>query len=169
MAQNTLDQIIADIEAGRVVSPEASVVEKVASASVQAENQGNTELDELRKFASDLDAQARQFARSYWDELQKIAVEVGPMTPNTGAMPENPAVQLSNGDVRQEDVAKVEAIVKKLTLGGEAKVNPAGAIHEQNIPVASTQPIAVDESPVAADMKKADAEILTSLYNKYFA
>ena len=36
-------------------------------------------------------------------------------------------------------------------------------------PVEQTEPIVVDEHPVAADVKKADAEIITALYEKYFA
>jgi len=162
---STLDQIIADIESGKVNTPETQFVEKVASTT---ENQVNEELLELRKFAASIDEQARKFAQVYADELSKIAVGVGPMTPNTGAVPDNPAVQVSNADAREADVAKVESIIKKLTLGGEAKVNPAGVIHENNTPVASTQPIVVDEHPVSADVKKANAQVIEALYNKYF-
>lgn len=168
MASQTLEKIIADLEAGNAPATEPTVVEKTAEATT-VENQDNNELVELRKLAASLDEQGRTFARSFVDEIQKLAVGVSELTPNTAAVPENPAVQLSNDEVHPADTAKVEAIIKKLTLGGEAKVNPSGVIHENNAPVAATQPIATDEHPVAADVKKADAEIVNALYERYFA
>jgi hypothetical protein len=164
---NTLEQIIADLEGGLTPVAEPKVVEKTAAAPT-VENQDN-ELVELRKLAASLDEQGRVFAHSFMDEIQKLAVGVSELTPNTAAVPENPAVQVSNAEVHEADTAKVESIIKKLTLGGEAKVNPAGVIHENDTPVAATQPIAPDEHPVAADVKKADAEIITALYDRYFA
>lgn len=160
---NTLEAIIAELEK-TAQTPETPAT-PVAETPAQPKND---ELTELRKLAADLDAQGRQIARGFLDEIQKVAVGVDGMTPNTAAVPENPAVQVSNQDVRLEDTAKVEAIIKKLTLGGEAKVNPAGVIHEQNTPVAPTQPIVVDETPVAADVKQASAEIIEKLYKIYF-
>lgn len=167
---NTLDKIIADLEAGRTPSAEAQLVEKVAGQST--ENQVSDELVELRKLASDITEQAHKFAEGFVEklsELTKSAVGVTGITPNTAAVPDHPAVQVSTEDAHLEDVAKVEAIIKKLTLGGEAKFNPSGAIYEQNVPVAASQPIIVDEHPVAYDYKKADAEIITKLYEKYWA
>lgn len=163
---NTLEQIIADLEAGNAPATEPQVVEKTAEATV--ENQDN-ELVELRKLAASLDEQGRKFAHSFVDEINKLAVGVSELTPNTAAVPDNPAVQVSNAEVHEADTAKVESIIKKLTLGGEAKVNPAGVIHENNTPVAATQPIVTDEHPVAADVKKADADIISALYERYFA
>lgn len=168
----SLDEIIADLEAGRSYSAESQMVEKVASAP---ETQGNTELDDLRKLASSIDEQGRELARSFVDELNKlsnlnkIAVGVSEMTPNTAAVPANPAVQVSTDEAHLQDTAQVDAIIKKLTLGGEQKMSPAGVIHENNQPVAGTQPIAVDEHPVAADVKKANAEIIEALFAKYYA
>ena len=163
---NTLEQIIADLEAGNAPATEPQVVEKTAEATV--ENQAN-ELVELRKLAASLDEQGRVFAHSFVDEINKLAVGVSELTPNTAAVPDNPAVQVSNAEVHEADTAKVESIIKKLTLGGEAKVNPAGVIHENDMPVAATQPIVTDEHPIAADVKKADAEIITALYERFYA
>lgn len=163
---NTLEQIIADIEAGNKPSVEAQVVEKVASAP---ETQENEELVELRKLASSLDEQGRELARSFVDELNKLAVGVSEMTPNTAAVPENPAVQVSNDEAHLQDTAQVESIIKGLTQGGEKKVSPAGVIQVNGQPVGGTQPIVVDEHPVAADVKQANAEIIDALYAKYFA
>jgi len=161
---STLDQIIADLE------KQAQAPDPAVETEKTAENQAaQTEMDELRKLATDLDAQGRAIARGFMSELQKEAVGVSELTPNTAAVPDNPAVQVGEQDVRLSDVSKVESIIKKLTLGGEAKVNPAGVIHENNQPVAATQPIVVDEVPVAADVKKANAEIVEHLFNKYFA
>ena len=165
--KNTLEQIIADIEAGKQPAVEAQVVEKNASAP--AENQESQELVELRKLAASIDEQGRGLARSFVDELNKLAVGVSELTPNTAAVPDNPAVQVSNDEAHLQDTAKVESIIKKLTSGGEAKVNPAGVIQVNGQPVEQTEPIVVDEHPVAADVKKADAEIITALYEKYFA
>lgn len=161
---STLQQIIADIEAGKVTSPETQFVEKTASTETPV----TSELNELRNFTVTLDEQARKYAHVIAEELTKIAVGVTGMTPNPASVPDNPAVQVSNGEGREADVAKVEAIIKKLTLGGEAKVNPTGVIHENNQPVATTQPIVVDEHPVAADVKQANADIVEALYNHYF-
>jgi hypothetical protein len=153
---HTLEQILSTFEQGN--QPDQT---KVASAEV------NT--PDFRKLAADLDAEGRQMAHGFIDELSKLAVGVSELTPNTAAVPDNPAIQVSNADAHEGDVAKVEAIVKKLTLGGEQKVNPSGVIHEQNTPVAATDPIVVDEHPVAADVaKQAAADIIGRLYEKYF-
>jgi len=163
---NTLEQIIYDLENGTTPAAEPKVVEKTAEATVETQD---NELVELRKLAASLDEQGRKFAQSFIGEIQKLAVGVSELTPNTAAVPDNPAVQVSNAEVHEADTAKVESIIKKLTLGGEAKVNPAGVIHENDTPVAATQPIAPDEHPVAADVKQANADIIETLYAKHFA
>lgn len=173
----TLDQIIKELE----TAASAPAAEKTASAAQTtaapaASTTASPELDAMQKRAADLDSEGRIIARAFVDEIQKIAVEVTGITPNTGAVPSNPAVQVSNDGEHEADVAKVEAIIKKLTLGGEAKVNPTGAIFENNMPVATTQPIVVDEHPIAADAAKASEEksataseeILNTLYDKWF-
>jgi hypothetical protein len=172
---NTLDQIIADLEAGKAPSAEAQVVEKVASSSTDA-NQESQELTQLRKLAESIDEQGREFARSFVDELNKLAVGVSELTPNTAAIPFNPAVQVGTHDIRLEDTAKVQAIIQKLT-DGERAAHPDGYIAENNEIVARTEQVAKDEDHKAADTgtlnedltHKASAEIVESLYQKYFA
>lgn len=165
MAQ-TLDQIIKDLEAA--VPAEKTAAAFAAETTAAPVVTTDTELEDMQKKAADADAEGRIIARAFVDEIQKIAVEVTGLTPNTAAVPENPAVQVSTEDAHLEDVSKVEAIIKKLTMGGEAKVNPAGAIHEQNVPVEGSQPIAVDEHPIAADAKMASNDVLEALYTKWF-
>lgn len=163
---NTLEQIIADLE--KTAAAPAAIAEPVVVAETPVAVVETDEVASLQKVAEFEDMKGRIQARAFVDEIQKIAVTVTGLTPNTGAVPANPAVQVSNSDAHEADVAKVESIIKKLTMGGEAKVNPAGAVHEQNVPVAGAQPIAVDEHPVAADAKTASEEIMTALYDKWF-
>ena len=101
--------------------------------------------------------------------LQRLAQTLAPErlhgAPGTAGVPgehKYPVAFVQLGD-------KVEGIIKKLTLGGENKMDPSGAIHVQNSPADSTQPVVVDETPVAADVKQANAEIIEALYQKYFA
>ena len=166
---NTLDQLLNDMQS--LTSPEAQFAEKVAEAQVETQVD---ETAELRKIAADVYAQGEAFGRGFINALneaalEKTAVTVTGMTPNTASVPENPAIQVSNGEVHEADTAQVEGVIKKLTLGGEAKLNPAGALHVNNQPVAATQPIAADEHPIAADVKTAAAQIIDALYEKYFA
>jgi hypothetical protein len=160
----TLDELISSLEPQEKTA-EAQLTQQITAPAEQTQGSENTE---LRKIAEEVDMQARAFARSFADELQKIAVGVSELTPNTAAVPANPAVQVSTEEAHEADTAKVEAIIKKLTMGGEAKVNPAGYIAVNGQPVESTQPIAQDEHPVAADVKQADADVLNALYAKYF-
>jgi hypothetical protein len=172
MAGNTLEQIIADLEAGNAPA-EPTVVEKTAAAPVETQD---NELVELRKLAASLDEQGRKFAHSFVDEINKLAVGVSELTPNTAQIPFNPAVQVGTHDIRLQDTSKVQAIIQKLT-DGERAGTPSGVIHENNTPVARTEPVARDENPLAADAgalneestHKADAEIITALYDRYFA
>ena len=164
---NTLEQIIADLEKTAAPAQPVQEAEKVAETSTPT--QDANEIDGLRKFAADLYAQGQVMAQGFMDQLNKVAVGPAVMTPNTAQVPANPAVQVATQDVRLEDVSKVEGIIKKLTMGGENKMDPSGAIHVQNSPADSTQPVAVDETPVAADVKQANAEIIEALYQKYFA
>lgn len=164
---NTLEEIIADLEGKK--APEAQMAEKLAEANV--ENQGD-ELNELRKLASDLDAQGRAIARGFMAQLaefQKVAVDTNGMTPNPSAVPDNPAVQVSTGEAHEADTAKVQAILAKLTQGLHGK-GPQGAIHVGgNQPVEAVDPIVVDEHPVAADVAKhASEDVISTLYSKYF-
>ena len=160
---NTLEQIIADLEKTASAEPEVEGSVETPETVVVTD-----EVAELQKIAELEDMKGRIQARGFVDEIQKIAVTVTGMTPNTGAIPANPAVQIATSDAHEADVSKVESIIKKLTLGGEQKMSPSGVIHENNIPVAATQPIAIDEHPVAADAKTASEEIISSLYDKWF-
>lgn len=137
--------------------------EKTASSESQVGG------DELRKEAAEYDAIGRIMAQSFSDELQKIAVGLTGVTPNTAQEGGNPAVQVSNGEVAEENVSKAVSIIKKLTAGAEA-AGPSGLISEQSVPVSGAQPTVVaNEKPVAADVNKtAAAAILGELYNRVF-
>ena len=136
--------------------------EKTAEEKTEEKSEEVSEEDQLKKEAEEYDAAGRIIARAFADELEKISVTVTGMTPNTGAVPDNPALQVSNEEVHEGDVAKVQAILNKLTMGLNAK-GPAGAVHEQNVPVAPVQSVAVDEKPVAADVRKVAQKLLDKM------
>jgi hypothetical protein len=124
-------------------------------------------VDEIKKQAEEADDVGRIMARAFHDELQKIAVGVVGMTPNPDAIPANPAVTLPSVDIHEADIKKVQAIIQQLTAG-ERMHGPQGYVQVNGQPAAATQPVVVDETPIAAD-KKANAEVIEKLYERYFA
>ena len=158
----SLKEIIESLEK-TAAAPEASV-EKVAEVPVETPVDEN---DELRKLAEEYDAAGRIMAIAFADELQKIAVGITGMTPNTAAEGDNPAVQLSNADVNLGEVAQVVGAIKEQTLGAEAKMTPQGQVQVE--PKVTTPAAGMEVPPVAADAGKvASADVVERLWNHYF-
>ncbi len=120
-------------------------------------------------------------ARAFVDELEKIAVGDGPMTPDTGAVKSPDKVNhVDNGNIKAEEVDKVTAILSQLVAPVRAGVGeiatPAGVVDVPARPPVDEKPLPADamkqqeqQAAVAADMNKAAAnEILSNLYNRYF-
>ena len=176
-AGNTLEALLQAIER------QGEEMEKQAEEKpVEQPTEKPTEVDPLEKFAAEMDDAGRVMARSFANELQKLAVGVVGVTPNTDAIPDNPAVQVSNDDVRREDADRVAAIIAQLTLGERAK-GPQGYTQVDSNPVDGAASVAVDEHPTAHDVanvakrqeaekregvKTASSDVVNALYQKYF-
>jgi hypothetical protein len=115
-------------------------------------------------------------ARAFADELEKIAVGVTGVTPNTAAEGDNPAVQVSNADVNVPEVQKVVGVIKEQTMGAEAKMTPQGQV--QADPKVTVPGAPMENPPVAADAKgaaeeaaaakQASVEVVERLWKHYF-
>lgn len=165
----TLQEIIDQLE--KTAAPVESAVEPTTQ---------NTEIvsvdedAEFRKIAEEYDAAGRIMARAFADEMNKIAVGVTGITPNTAAVPDNPAVQLSNEDVNLPEVAQVVNTIREQTQGAEAKMTPAGQVQVE--PKVTTGAGPSEQKPVAADMRSAQedaaaaktAQVVERLWNHYF-
>ena len=124
--------------------------------------------EDMKKLAEEADGVGRIMAHSFMDELQKLAVGVVGMTPNPDAIPANPAVQVSNQDVHEADVAKVQSIIQALTQGERAHA-VQGYVQVNGQPAGPTEPVNQDPAPLAYDAAKAaNAEVIENLYARYF-
>jgi hypothetical protein len=145
--------------------------------------------DDMAKVA-EADAQGRIMARSFYDELNKLAVApVAPYPADPGAIPNNPALEIGRGEPAQPQAEKsqqINGIIASLTaankVGAGEIATPAGAQpvahtdpQEGNMPLVYDQAAAQERAAVpGAEAVKtgelAGAEkIVTSLYNKYVA
>ena len=160
----TLQEIIEQLE--KTAAPVAETPAPAENTEVPVEPQVD-ENAELRKLAEEYDAAGRIMAIAFADELQKIAVGVTGVTPNTAAEGDNPAVQLSNADVNLGEVAQVVGAIKQQTLGAEAKMTPQGQVTVEPKQITPAGPSEVP--PVAADAGKvASADVVEKLWNHYF-
>jgi hypothetical protein len=119
-------------------------------------------------------------ARAFHEELEKIAVGDGPMTPNPPTVKDpNEVSHLSYGDIKLDQVGKVEAVLNQIQAavrsgGGDLTYTfmpgapqPAGTTEESVLlhDVASAQ----KSQAAAANMNKAAADkIIDNLYKKVF-
>ena len=174
--EDTFIKKLAGVEESATPAPVAEPTPAAAPAPAAVDTQKTAE--ELKKVAEEADGVGRIMAHSFMDELQKLAVGVTGLTPNPDAIPANPAVQLSNQDIHEADVAKVQAIIQALTQGERAHA-VKGYVQVNGQPAGDTQPVAVDETPIAYDhakaapiaydyAKAANAEVIENLYKKYF-
>jgi hypothetical protein len=149
-----------------VVPVEPTPAEVVPVEPVVVETQKTAE--DMKKLAEEADGVGRIMAHSFMDELQKLAVGVVGMTPNPDAIPANPAVQVSNQDVHEADVAKVQSIIQALTQGERAHA-VQGYVQVNGQPAGPTEPVNQDPAPLAYDAAKAaNAEVIENLYARYF-
>lgn len=170
---NTLQEIIAELEKQGSPTDESQASVTPAEAPVETPVDEN---DELRKVAEEYDAAGRIMARAFADELEKIAVGVTGVTPNTAAEGDNPAVQVSNSDINVPDVQKVVGAIKEQTQGAEAKMTPAGQVQvdpKVTVPAAPAEnpPVAADAKTAAeetAAAKQASTEVVERLWKHYF-
>jgi hypothetical protein len=165
----------------------ASLEEEKTAEDKLADSLSEQTTEEVEKEAEAIDSQGRTLARSFVDELQKIAVGTGPYTGNSADATKN-INQLVTGDV--PEAGKVDAIVEKLkqlTAATEASV-PAFEVNGESTPAPAKAPdetagsIAADatlaishqaalpnnQEEVVEEEKKASAAIVDSLYNMYF-
>lgn len=172
----TLEQIIAELEKQAEVPTPA---EDLATTEEESFENQVDENDELREKVAEYDAAGRIMARGFYDEWQKLAVGVVGMTPNTGEEGDNPAVQLSNGEIQQGEVAQVVGTLRQMTQGAEANMSPGGKIENQLTgQVSPTSPSVQHNPSVAADVKKqqelavaektSSAEVVGRLFDHYF-
>lgn len=166
-----LDELLAKLQEGTVKTAEATPAPATPPAEpatpAPAAVEGN---DELRKIAEEMDEAGRIIARSFYDELQKLAVGSVGLTPNPDATPDNPLVQISKADVHEQDVAKVQAIIQQLT-DGERNATPDGYVQVNGQIVARTEPV-VDAQTNAAlpdkQPKTASADVIEKIYTRFF-
>jgi len=163
----TLTEVLATLQkVGQAPEVTATPAPAAAPAEIQV-----SEDTELRKLAEEYDAAGRIMAAAFADELQKIAVGVTGVTPNTAAVPENPAVQVSDQDIQLANVGAVVGQLRALTQGAEADLSPAGKVEVSGGHIVMPTPASVAENPpVAADMapeKKASAAV-DVLYSYFF-
>jgi hypothetical protein len=148
----TLGEILETLQ--KVASaPEAT---PATLAPAPAENQVSNEDAELRKIAEEYDAAGRIMARGFTDELQKIAVGATGITPNTAAIPENPAVQVTDGYVQLPEVDAVVNTLRQMTQGAEARFSSEGKVEvapHTTMPTGAS--VSSDPKGLAADAAKA--------------
>jgi len=160
--------------------------EKSAEAEDEVKEKGTkTEDDEaLLKVAADIEFQGQLLARSFVDELQKIAVGDGPYTGNSADA--NKSVnQLPTGDV--PEAGKVDAVIAKLQqltgateasqpsfeIAGDSQPAPKKVTDEAQGTVAADAALAVSHAaalPVSAggQEKTASDEIVSKIYGHFF-
>lgn len=160
-------------------------LEKTGSANLNEEEE-NVEVDEnvedTEKIAAAVE-QGQIMARAFVQELEKLAVGVGPMTPNTGAVDTPDRINhMSNAEERMMDTAQIAALIAKYTNGERAQ-GPNGYVGTPQGPIAPTQQGAIveDVKPLPADVNKAQNlqmamaqekqaadTVLSNLYAKFF-
>lgn len=173
---NTLKEVIDALE--KVAAPTAEST-PATPAAAPVEPQVNEKDAELRKLAEEYDAAGRIMAFAFADELQKIAVGVTGVTPNTAAVPENPTVQVSDEDIQLGNVQAVVGQLRAVTQGAEAKMTPAGKVEANTVTSVSATPASVAENPPvaydaakaqeeAAAAKQASSAVVGKLYEHFF-
>ncbi len=158
------------------IAAEATAAEKTAAEKAAAEKIPAEEAEKVAQLVEE----GQIMARSFHEELEKIAVGDGPMTANPPTIKDpNEVSHLSVGDIKLEQTGKVEAVLNQIQAavrsgGGDLTYNfmagppqPAGTVEESVLPhdVLSAQ----KAQAAASNMNKAAAdEIISNLYKKVF-
>jgi hypothetical protein len=159
--------------------------EKSAETADETDEEGTkTEDDEaILKVAEDMDLQGRLFARSFVDELQKIAVGDGPYTGNsadinksvnhlpTGELPEAGKVDVVISKLQQLTGA-TEASQPSFEVGGDSQPAPQKAPDEALGSVAADANLAAQHAAAlplsAGGQEKTASDVVGTIYNHFF-
>jgi hypothetical protein len=161
---------------------ETPAEEKTAEETVEetsVEEEAVVEDGEKEKVAQIVE-EGQIMARAFHEELEKLAVGDGPLTPNPPSIKEpNEVSHVSVGDIKLDQIGKVQALLNQIQAavrsgGGDLAFTfnpgapqPAGTVEESVLPhdVASAQ----KTQAAASNMNKAAAdEIISNLYSKVF-
>ncbi len=170
------EKTAAEVKAAKEGTP---VIEKTAE-EIAAEEAAKEKTVEEKEKVGQLVEEGQIMARSFHEELEKLAVGDGPMTANPPTIKDpNEVSHLSVGDIKLDQLAKVEALLNQIQAavrsgGGDLAYTfnpgapqPAGTVEESVLPhdVASAQ----KSQAAAANLNKAAAdEIIDNLYKKVF-
>lgn len=158
------------------IAAEEKVAEEKPAEETPVEEIEPTEEEKVAQIVDE----GQIMARAFHEELEKLAVGDGPMTPNPPSIKDPSEVShLSVGDIKLEQTAKVEGLLNQIQAavrsgGGDLTFTfnpgapqPAGTVEESVLlhDVASAQ----KSQAAAANMNKAAADkIINNLYNKVF-
>jgi hypothetical protein len=172
--EKTAEEIAAEKAAA-----EGTPVEKTAE-EIAAEETAAEKVAADKEKVGQLVEEGQVMARSFHEELEKLAVGDSAITPNPASIKDpNEISHLSVGDIKLDQLAKVEALLNQIQAavrsgGGDLAYTftptapqPAGTVEESVLPhdVASAQ----KSQAAAANLNKAAAdEIIDSLYKKVF-
>jgi hypothetical protein len=176
----TVEEIAAEKVAAEKVAAEGTPAIEKTAEEIAAEKVVEEKTAEEKEKVGQLVEEGQIMARSFHEELEKLAVGDGPMTPNPPTIKDpNEVSHLSVGDIKLDQLAKVEALLNQIQAavrsgGGDLAYTfnpgapqPAGTIEESVLPhdVASAQ----KSQAAAANLNKAAAdEIIDNLYKKVF-
>lgn len=157
------------------LAAEGKTAEEITAEKVAAEAKAEDE-----EKVGQLVEEGQIMARSFHEELEKLAVGDSAITPNPASVKDpNEVSHLSVGDIKLDQLAKVEALLNQIQAavrsgGGDLAYTfnpgapqPAGTVEESVLPhdIASAQ----KSQAAAANLNKAAAdEIIDNLYKKVF-
>jgi hypothetical protein len=176
----TAEEIAAEKVAAEKAAAEGTPAIEKTAEEIAAEKAAAEKKAEEEEKVGQLVDEGTIMARSFHEELEKLAVGDGPMTANPPTIKDpNEVSHLSVGDIKLDQLAKVEALLNQIQAavrsgGGDLAYTfnpgapqPAGTVEESVLPhdVASAQ----KSQAAAANLNKAAAdEIIDSLYKKVF-
>ena len=169
---------------------EVKEVKEVKEVEEESEEVKEAEVDEeVEKVAAEIDAHGRILARAFVDEIQKIAVGVGPMTGNSADASQAKSVNHLPVSADLSEAGKVETVIakiKSLTAATEAsqpsieidtnsQAAPKKAPDESAGTIAADAALAVGHkaalplSSAGQEMGKAAADnVVDAVYNYFF-
>lgn len=169
------EKVAAEAKAAEETPAIEKTAEEIAAEKVVAEKKVEDE-----EKVGQLVEEGQIMARSFHEELEKLAVGDSAITPNPASIKDpNEVSHLSVGDIKLDQLAKVEALLNQIQAavrsgGGDLAFTfnpgapqPAGTVEESVLPhdVASAQ----KSQAAAANLNKAAAdEIIDNLYKKVF-
>jgi hypothetical protein len=184
--EKTAEEVAAEEKAAEEKPAEEKTAEEKTAEEIAAEKAAaevtpvEEPVDEGKEKVAQIVEEGQIMARAFHEELEKLAVGDGPMTPNPPTIKDPSEVShLSYGDIKLDQVGKVEAVLNQIQAavrsgGGDLTFTfnpgapqPAGTVEESVLlhDVASAQ----KSQAAAANMNKAAADkIIDNLYKKVF-